>query len=453
MKGRIFNLATGILRATRCWPLMIAACYVLVLLIGLKDYLIWDSAGCILGMIALVTTASCNRHERGGVRFFFITAGLFILFLVLPAKTLLYLSCLSACVFLAETFYGRINILPLLVLLIMSPLFEYATNVFSFPIRLEITVWAGQMMGMIGMPVSVHGNMIFYEGNEFSVDPACMGLQMMVTSLLCGLMLIGVYQKRYGKELVLWQVLLILFLITVLNILSNLLRIICLVWLHIMPGTAMHDLTGILCLVIYVLLPVLLLTPLVIMQYGRRVAQHRKRYVLRSAMKMFVLNTLLAIAMLVAVGVKETRDINKTVPADIPVVAGYTGAALPGNIIRLENDSLLVYIKHIPSSYYSEHHPMICWKGSGYNFYRVQEEMTGGTSIYTAQLQQEDEQLYTAWWYDNGLVTTSSQLHWRWDVLLGAHPYSLVNVTAASEDALKKAVTAIIRDRPFMSLL
>ncbi|SDF69534.1 exosortase N [Chitinophaga filiformis] len=447
MSKGIFSLIAGVLRAGRYWPLIAVICYGLVLFVGLYGYLVWDTTGVILGTAALFFTASFNTSGRGSIRYFFIALASLLLYLLIPAKTFLCISCLCGCLFMIETFYGRMNFLPVLVLVMMSPLFEYAMNVFSFPIRLALTGWAGSIIRITGQEVSVQGNMITCNGNEFSVDPACMGLQMMVTASLCGMILIGFYQQQYKKALGIWLVLSILAGMILMNVASNLLRIIFLVYLNIMPSTVMHDVTGILCLVLYVIVPLLFLIQWMVRKYGKPVQVHRKRYVLRSAVKLFLLNLLLPAGLLIVFIINKSKEVDQQVLSNVPAMPGYTVQSLPGNIIRLNNDTLLVYIKHIPASYYTEHNPMICWKGSGYEFYKVEEKLVGGHTIYTALLQQEKDRLYTAWWYDNGLVSTSSQLQWRWDVLLGAHPYSLVNVTASSEHELRLAVNEILNKR------
>lgn len=77
---------------------------------------------------------------------------------------------------------------------------------------------------------------------------------------------------------------------------------------------------------------------------------------------------------------------------------------------------------------------------------------TTGHIVYTALLQQGNKQLYTAWWYDNGLITTISQLEWHRDVLCGAHPCALLNMTAATEQEPKKGVTEAL-SRPNLKAL
>ncbi len=317
MSKGFFALTIRLLRAGRCWPLAVLACYGFVLLVGLHRYLVLD-AGVVLGVIALFFTTSFNKSEKGNTRYFFLAVTALLCYLLVPAKTFLCVSCLCGCLFLAETFYGRVNSLPVLVLVMMSPIFEYAMNVFSFPIRLALTSWAGNAIRAAGQQVSVQGNMIICNGNEFSVDPACMGLQMMVTALLCGIILIGFYQKQYKKELSLWLVLAMLAAMILMNVVSNLLRIIFIVWLNIMPGTIMHDVTGMMCLVLYVIVPLMFIIPWLVRRYGKPVIVHRKYYVLRSAVKLFLLNALLPAGLITAFLINKPRETSNQLLSNLP---------------------------------------------------------------------------------------------------------------------------------------
>src|SRR4051812_34624151 len=189
------------MRIFRLWPLLIVVIYAFVFFIGLQDYFRWSSVGFILGVIALQVTTSFNKNAKGSMRFFWAALLFSGLFILIPAKTLLYLSLATAGLFFAEVFYGRINLLPQFVLIAMSPWADTMANLFSFPIRLQLTACAGKLLSIVNTCVSVAGNTILCNGHQFSVDPACMGLKMMLTSLLCGMILLGFYQKKFTKEL------------------------------------------------------------------------------------------------------------------------------------------------------------------------------------------------------------------------------------------------------------
>jgi hypothetical protein len=83
----------------------------------------------------------------------------------------------------------------------------------------------------------------------------------------------------------------------------------------------------------------------------------------------------------------------------------------------------------------------------------VQETTSPHGTMYTATLVKGNEQLYTAWWYDNGTDHTTSQLAWRWQVLKGAHPFSIINVTTATQAELEAATQTILREGTFRAAL
>lgn len=423
------------------WPFALLLAYGLIFLAALQSYLLWQSVNMMLGLIALPVVTVFNRNTKGSLRYALVALLLGILSMLVPVNTLLYFTILFSLFFIAETFIGKINMLPLLVILLMSPVFQYMSNVFSFPVRLQLTEWAGSMINFAGMQATVHGNMITCTNSEFSVDPACMGLNMMVTSLLLQVILIAVYQKKYAKRASWWQVLLLLGIITILNVFSNLFRIVLLVWFNIQPDTLMHEITGIACLLFYVVLPSLFITGRSIKWIGGNsridtTAGPVKKY-------RGIHLALLAITIAAAYTVDGHNKKIKSVVANAPVVDGYTTHRISADILKLENDNSLIYIKAIPGFYSAEHNPMICWRGSGYELKQIAEEEMSGLKVYTALLQNGNDQLYTAWWYENGSNRTIDQLNWRMDALSGGNNYSVVNVTAASKDLLLKAITSI----------
>jgi exosortase N len=448
----ILSLKNETLRFCRQqYPLLLAGVYAVLFVLTMQHYVVWLSANFILGLLALCLAPVVQRPATGSHRFGIAAACIALLYLLIPAKTGLYAAIILGVFYLAEQYYGRINPLLCGIAILMSPLFDYTMNVFSFPIRLQITAWAGKLLSFTGTTSRVEGNMIYHNGQEFSVDAACMGLHMLVTSLLCGIMLILLYQQQYRLYLKKLHLVAILGIIFLLNIFTNLCRIICLVQFSILPDHLLHDIIGIVCLVIYVILPAMLLCRWAVKRLGQpaittpAMATHppKARY------QLLLLLTIISVA-----GIQYMRiPVTDTLKADHNIVPGYTTHRLPGEVIKLEHSNALVYIKRIPGFYYPDHHPMICWKGSGFSFVKVQEETIGGLRMYTAVLQQEKEQLFTAWWYDNGQQATISQLEWRWEAFCSQHNFSLVNVTAASRAQLEAEVARVVSQQPFRPLL
>jgi exosortase N len=436
------------------WAIMVLLFYAAILYYALRSHIIWQSVNVLLGLIALPVVTVIRTREKGNFRYAVFAILLALCCIALPVKTLFYGAIACSLLFVIEGALGKTNLLPLIVVGMMSPIFQYMADIFSFPIRLQLTTMAGQAMQWMGSAVQVRGNMIYCNGHEFSVDPACMGLNMLVTALLLQVLLVAVYQKKYGRTGAWWQVFLLLGLVTVLNIVSNLIRIVCLVQLNILPGTVLHEVMGIVCFLVYVVLPASGLTRWLIKRHGKVIVTKLLPAPQANVVKQAIMHTVLAVTMLVAARAVVQRDHTTAgQSAATPAIEGYRVQRIGNDVVKLENDQSLVYIKPIAGFYSADHNPMICWRGSGYEFTRVEKSLVNGMFVYMALLQNGQDQLYTAWWYDNGTSRTIDQFTWRSDALQNNTKYALINVTATSREKLETEIQRIKQQQPFRKLL
>lgn len=408
----------------------------------LGDYVNIRSLDFQLGLLAMLVVVSSTRsHKKGGVRFAIAAAVAAVITCLLPAKTMLYTTLLLCVFFVAETYTGKMHLLSLLVIVFISPVCRYVMNIFSFPIRMQLTKWVSGMLTFTGNAAVAEGNVIQYNGNEFSVDPACMGLYMLITAMLSGIMVIAVQQKKYRRDLPVIVVACLLVCIFICNVMCNLFRIFTLVYYNIPPYTAMHDVVGVACFLLYVVFPVLALATWMIKKFGKPL--------LKTGVNKNIKHRLWVHIMVMAFGIAASLLVFKqqqthTVSKSAGGRAGYAVSMLSNNITKMENDQALIYIKSIEGFYSSDHHPMICWGGSGYEFVKVHTACIGGRNVYTGTLSKGNDRLNTAWWYENGNNFTINQWDWRWDMLKGGNGYSLVNITAANAEELEKQVTHFI---------
>ena len=425
---------------------LLAIGYVTLAIIALKDYLPFHSLNFILGLLALPLSLQIQQQRKRSWRFGWIVLICMTLCFILPVNTLLYFAIWFALFFLIECFYSKINMLPIFTIVLMSPVFQYFINTFSFPIRLELTRIAGTLFNVINTEVVVKGNVIIHQGAEFSVDPGCMGLSMMEASLLLGIMLIGVYQHRFQRRLRNWKLLLYMGAIAVLNVIANLIRIILLVQFSVLPDTFSHELAGVVCLILYVVLPAVGMAYLLIKRSPDRSNEIIKiANVLRRSIILHL--GILACISLLAVRVSKADTYKKTYVSSVKQTDNFLVTPYAHGILKLQNKQTLIYIKYIRGFYDTDHNPMICWKGSGYVFEQIQKEKISNQEVYTGMLINDDEKLYSAWWYDNGRSTSISQLEWRWDMLRGAESYAVVNVTCSSPEELFTQVKNIFQKK------
>ncbi|PSK92173.1 exosortase N [Taibaiella chishuiensis] len=405
----------------------------------LGDYLLWQSAGFLVGLGALPLMFT-QPAGRKSTRMGWLAVAFALTGLLLPVKTVVYMTLCCTLLFLYEYYKGRCSVLSLLTLLLMSPICSYFAEVFSFPVRLQLTAMAGALLQGAGVPVAVAGNIIGSGATEFAVDPACMGLSMLVVSLLCGLIMVAFYQRRYRRRLAAGWILLFLAALVVLNIVANLCRILLLVYFHLLPGNPLHGICGIICLLVYVLLPGAGLCRLLLRKAGRVQAPAAAANALpeyAAWLPLFILSFLI----LAHIRQRQVPPVHRQ--QALPVVAGYTVSRYNSDVVKMENNTVLIYLKPLKGAVYTDHNPLLCWNGSGYSFERVQACNWSGISLFTGVLAKGTERLYTAWWYENGTTSTVSQWAWRWQTLKGARPFTLINVTAATPAVLQAEVARI----------
>ncbi|RYU93683.1 exosortase N [Emticicia agri] len=409
----------------------------LFICISYKGYFLGDSVF-ILGAGILVYVLKAGTPGNKSMRFLIPTLLLTIVSFYVPTFSIRYLLLIVALLFCFETLFGKLSELAFLVLLLMSPLFRYVAESFTFPIRIWLSEISGQILSFLHFPVEINGNMIVLNGNDFLVDAACTGLQMLGLSFLMCIFLLAYYQDIYQKKLTFGWQLLALTITFLLNILSNLCRILLLVIFRITPDNFLHDVLGICCLLIYVWLPMVGIIRQIAL---KQVTESVEPKIEETGLRQWIMNGLfLSVTAYLILSFTGSTKAQEQIITEKHEKANYQAKVLNTGITQMKSDKALVYLKPIPDFYSGEHSPIFCWKGSGYTFEKIKEEIVQSYPIYTGVLTTKNDKLYTAWWFTNGEVITNSQLEWRWRVLKGEHKFKLINVTADSEHELKKVI-------------
>lgn len=425
--------------------------YPILTVLFLNNYLVLGSMNFILGMAAVILGSQMINRGVYSSRYGWVAFVMICLCWLMPVKTLLYFTiCLSA-IFFVERCIGKLNPLVPLSMFFMSPVFQYLVSSFSFPIRLTLTQTAGRIFNLIGIETIVTGNVIVMGANEYSVDSACMGLQMMEASLLLGVLLLLLFQKQYNKKLHLGYTLLFFIMVVLLNIICNLLRIIILVQFNIPAETIGHELVGILSLILYVFVPAIWL--------ARRMVRKFNPFEIKNVQSVSgygrLIPHLIFLAGVLILGFRVNKaDTHATTPlVKMSTLNGYSLSEYSPGILKLQNERSLVYLKFTRGFFDTDHSPVLCWTGSGYLFQKVEEKTIGGNSVYTGILEKGTDRLYTAWWFDNGSSQTIDPIAWRWDNMKGANNYSVVNVTCNDPGILSEEIKHLIESKALKPLL
>jgi exosortase N len=398
---------------------------------------------CLLPFSFFIT--GCKRNN-------FVYLGLIVLFAVLAytcAVRIFYFFTLAFYfLWLVELLSGRLNTLILFLIVFMSPFFVQVVTILGFPLRMMLSAYAGALLNMAGANVQVKGNMMVVNEAMFSVDEACMGLNMLAISMLMGVFVLAYRYRLSGTVLGLACTVVFFSVVFILNVVANLIRIIVLVYFRIAPENPMHEFMGILCLVVYIVIPLHLVSGWFVRRYGKlknepvsQPAVVRRSIALMSMLSIIVFS--------VGVSIQHNRQDLRIDHADVHF-NDVTPEKLEGGITKISTNELLIYVKTIPEFFTGEHTPVMCWRGSGYEFSGVTTLAVAGVTVYKGILVKDGEILYTAWWYSNGHVKTISQFNWRMAMLKGDPKFCLVNVTARDEQTLMKSLTSMFTTTPII---
>lgn len=412
----------------------------------LKDYFIPK----IQIILAIISTPFFFKIKQPGIYSYgygIVAIVLLLFYIWLQIFILLFLCIGCVLLFSIESQKGKVGILPFLFLVSISPALNYLVNISTFSIRMALSKYAALMLNKIGIAVENKGAyFIMPDGYSFSVDTACIGLNMFNTGLCMVLLLVG-FSQQNSKKNIGFMSLVIIFLATVaLLILTNLLRIVAIVFFRSAPGTFSHDTIGLVSLIIYTLIPVYFLIRFLTKRYGT-VQEEKPQHQAAPFMKSSIISILLCIAMIVASSfVKSTKHYAKDQKLSALVLPGYSRQAKEDGVYEFRKDSVLIYIKPANKAYESDHPPALCWQGSGFQLNEITEAHYGNITVLKAILKRDSVTQYTAWWYDNGTNKTISQWEWRFSK---GEPYRIINITTINKEELDKLCNFYLRQKLF----
>lgn len=428
----------------------LAATFVLLyaglLICFLKSFFHWD----INLYAGLLLTPFICRVERAVFSLRYLLPAIFAICLgiLLPVKSLFFLALLFSVLLLLENSIGKLSPAFLFLLLLISPVFKSFLGMVDFPVRLWLTERVANLLDANGVAATATGNQIQMGNYDFSVDPACAGLHMLIISLVICLFLLTQLQKTRQAGFLLIS---IAVLTTVaLNVISNFFRILLLVMFKVMPGTFLHDVVGVVCLLLYVILPLFLIVKWLTIHVGKPIADKGSihRFAPAFSIRYPALHVVM-MALLVFIASKMVTADTLVGPDKNIQLGGFRKTRLETGILKLECKTALVYLK--PAAFYIPgHDPKLCWTGSGYVFKNIKAETLAGHEVYTAILQKGADKIYAAWWFDNGTLKTVNQITWRWQAAKNGDNFYLVNVNALNRADLEKQAIGLLNNTKYL---
>jgi len=386
-------------------------------------------------IILVIAPLGLTVEPKFSYRYAFAVLICFLLGITLQTRTFFYFAWVFFGLLWIEVFVGKTSKLWVLLPFIASPIFDYIFSVWSFPLKIAISEATAIVFSQLGLTAAAEGNMVLFEGKQFTVDDACMGLKLFSLAYLFSWILLAFVEKKLQIRLS-WKLLISIFIMVfVLNILANFVRILLLVFFQIPPEDSLHDWVGIGAVIVYIVLPI----GFFIKWFFRKMPLTISNSIqlLPSLNK----NLVMVAALSILVGVmpfffqEKTNTIaqNTHLVLEIP---NFKKQELPNDIVQYSNAEILIYQKFLKNFYSLEHSPLLCWKGSGYAFEQVKKVRVHHKEIWMGVLKKDQQQLHTAWWMDNGKEQSIHLWDWRWQWLKTGTPYYLFNVTASSQKEL-----------------
>jgi len=427
------------------------ASLILVLFISARvkliEYLHLDWSLNMLWIILLPFIIYVKNKGVYSYRYGIISSAFLLIYLFVEAPIFFFFAFCFGVFFMLEMAIGKLNSLAPFVVILVTPLSKYIFDLFGFPIRLALSKFATQILSFIGYDISSQGNIIILNGNNFSVDAACMGLRLVITSFLISFMLISFFEKKNKSEIKVIPSIITLITTFVLVIIANLLRIILLIIFNSPPNTISHELIGLGSIIVCVIVPLYFIVQYISSSF-KKVSQPKITILKQPFLKYAF--TLIFIVFFSILGLKKTvyNDMPKDKLIESLNISNYKKEILPNHIVKFLSPNHLMYIKPSKSFYRSDHNPFICWRGSGYLVKNEKRMELYGKEIFYAQLVSANNTLHTAWWYDNGKYQTINQLDWRWRSAKGEDPFRLINLTAETPNQLFTEIARFLKDTP-----
>jgi exosortase N len=376
-----------------------------------------------------------KQNNIKSLRYGIIAIVLLLMYPFLKLSSIFFFALICTLFFIYEYQYGKLSSVPLFLVIIVSPVAIFLSEVVGFEIRLWLTKIAANILQFIDGGYNYSGNIILFGENEFHVDAECIGLKMVLLSMFIALIFITYHQQKKKSKMNVFFIVLLLLISYVLVVISNLARIILITLFQSPPKTFSHELIGIICFVVYFVLPIWFIIKLVPLRSveGSDDANSQSNklvFILFVAVLLF----LFTLYRFTNIG---TKDNVKPVAVTIDYFTkDFSCSIEEHNVVKLTNKDYLIYIKPAIRFYSADHSPIICWKGSGYDVTKEQIISTSINNVYYGELKKDNDILYSTWWYDCGNDKTISQYKWRFNNLIKGYDYHLINVISNNRDSL-----------------
>jgi exosortase N len=218
---------------------------------------------------------------------------------------------------------------------------------------------------------------------------------------------------------------------------------------YILPENPLHDVLGLLSLIVYALLPFYFIVRFffrkIVIKSPSSIQKNTANTSLPNRNEKITLALLLGLLLYVSPQFLHTKMEN-TQAVNHLEIDSFEKTITNEGVLKFQNEEALLYVKPPVRFFQGSHDPRFCWKGSGYEFSNIELQPLNGQTIYTAVLTKETDKLYTAWWYQSDDFQTPYEWTWRWRSLSAKENFYMVSISCEDKITLEKWIENLNND-------
>jgi exosortase N len=387
------------------------------------------------GFLILPFILKIDRWEMGGRRFLWLALVFALLFLSLGQNYWGFAAGLSLIYHFLNTRIGKLNSVAVYTIIFYLPLTKSFFTLFGFHIRMFITEWAGVVLSFFNNSVTFSGSRIWVDGSEFTVDAGCMGLRLVITGFLLTLLIIQQVFKRKGIKPRAIHLSMFLSASFLLVIVVNFIRILLVIQLQSVAGSWSHELIGLSIFLFFHVIPMYLLVSQVHPSKHSN-TELPNRIDNKGFLDVWLASVLVCLMLAKSVYAPQKARLFEA-ELSMTEIPGFEFESNMDGVKRYTKGEVILLVKPMFPLSFSNHHPMLCWRGDGFSVTGESIGMIGEVECFQASLHRSDSQLKTTWWYvDEKGERTTSELDWRIRALMQQEQFYLVNFVSPQESQM-----------------
>lgn len=323
---------------------------------------------------------------------------------------------LSIMLFICLIFYSltkKFSFIAFICILMFSSVFNKLFEHLTTEIKQQLCYLVFTTLQNIIKIDKIEGVNFYINGAKITIDTACMGLSMFKTGLLTGAILLTLEEKKKKKYFTIFQILLFSCVVIILNIVSNYFRIVTLVILNCTKENTLHHTVGVICFIMYQVLPMLFLIRYFIPKISMEA---------NSITKNKWAPICVTFILIVITSFQMKLDQNPDLLCNLnPKYTIKNGKWVNKEVFKISEPNKLIYIKT------PVHKPLICWTGDGYHIFDSKEIIRKNEKIWFNKMEKNNVIYDSYWWYESGSKKYSSFIEVMLMKLIYNKPIRLIN--------------------------